>query len=259
MFTLSWIHIAIVIVGIGVLAAVTWRLAVTRPTAASTKAASIPLTLVRVTRVLAVFYAAATVIGTVTVVVQHLISDSVAVRMPVRPFWPSLPETVEISGTTAEVVGGGFDHAMVSVTGLDTVTRVWLASGAAVQGATNVVIGIVVVLLCTSIIKQNPFRGALLRGINLTGAAVIVGGLGWQICDAVAGSRASAQVLRATGWSLDTAEVDWTDVRQVIGLPNEGYGWTLDFWPIWVGLALFVVAVVFRYGRTLQNDTDGLV
>lgn len=127
------------------------------------------------------------------------------------------------------------------------------------QGATNVVIAVVVVMLCTSIIRQDPFRPALTRGINLTATSIIAGGLGWQVCDAVAGGLASSQVLRATGWSLDTAEIDWTDIRQVIGLPMEGHEWTLDFWPIWVGLALFAVAAVFRYGQELQRDSDGLV
>ncbi|WP_105036699.1 hypothetical protein [Cryobacterium aureum] len=79
-----------------------------------------------------------------------------------------------------------------------------------------------------------PFRPALTRGINLTATTIIVGGLGWQVCDAVAGGLASFQVLRATGW-------------------------TLDFWPIWVGLALFAVAAVFRYGQKLQRDFDELV
>lgn len=214
---------------------------------------------VRVTRIIAILYAVVTMLGTVADALQRLLSDAVSVRLPVKPFWPSLPSTVEVTGTTADVVGGGFDHAVVTVAGLDTAPRVWLAAGDVLQGATNVVIAVVVVMLCTSIIRQDPFRPALTRGINLTATSIIAGGLGWQVCDAVAGGLASSQVLRATGWSLDTAEIDWTDIRQVIGLPMEGHEWTLDFWPIWVGLALFAVAAVFRYGQELQRDSDGLV
>lgn len=218
-----------------------------------------PTTAVRVTQIIAIVYAALTLIGTVASALERLLSDAVRVRLPVDPFWPGLPSTVEVTGTTASVVGGGFDHAVVDVTGLDTATRVWLAAGDVLQGTTNVVIGVVVAVLCTSVLRQNPFRPALTRGINLTAASIIVGGLGWQVCDAVAGGLASAQVLRATGWSLDVAKLDWTDIRQVIGLPGEGHEWTLDFWPIWVGLALFALAAVFRYGQKLQKDTAGLV
>jgi hypothetical protein len=215
------------------------------------------MTWIRVARVIAIGYAAASVIGTVYDTLEGLLSDTVMVNLPVGQFWPRLPSTVELSGTTADVVGGGFDQAMVEVSGLDTTTQVWLAAGGVLQGTTNVVIGLTVVLLCTSIIQHNPFRAK--RGINLAAAAIIVGGLGWQICDAVAGGLASTQVLGATGSSLDTSKVHWNDVRDVIGLPAAASEWTVDFWPIWVGLALFAVSAAFQYGQKLQKDTAGLV
>ena len=256
MLALSWWH---ALVAIGLLGAIAALVVVGRRSAAGADGGVTPTRAVRVTRIIALAYAALTVMGTISSILPTLFADTVAVRLPVKPFWPSLPNTAEVTGTTAEVVGGGFDHALVSVAGLDTATRVWLASGDVLQGAMNVVIGVVVAVLCTSIIKENPFRPALTGSINLTATAIIVGGLGWQVCDAVAGGLAGSQVLRATGWSVDPAEIDWMDIRQVVGLPMEGHGWTLDFWPIWVGLALFAVAAVFRYGQKLQKDSDGLV
>lgn len=256
MVGLTWWSVLAVL---GLLGAVAALVVVNRRSATSV-GSDVGLTrAVRVTRVIAIAYAALTVIGSIASIVPTLINDTVTVRLPVKQFWPSLPNTAEVTGTTADVVGGGFDHAMVVVAGLDTATRVWLAAGNVLQGATNVVIGVVVAVLCTSVIRQNPFRPALTGGINLTAAAIIVGGLGWQVCDAIAGGLAASQVLRATGWSVDVAEIDWMDMREIIGLPSEGYGWTLDFWPIWGGLALFAVAAVFRYGQELQKDADGLV
>ena len=256
MAALTWWNALVVIVVLGAIT-ILWVVGRrSRPRVGTEVGAS---TAIRVTRIIAFVYAAVSVVGTVAGALQNLFSETVSMRLPVKPFWPSLPSTVEVTGTTADVVGGGFDHAVVTVAGLDTATRVWLAAGDALQGATNVVIAVVVVVLCTSIIRQDPFRPALTRGINLTATSIIVGGLGWQVCDAVAGGLASSRVLRATGWSLDTAEIDWTDIRQVIGLPMEGHEWTLDFWPVWVGLVLFAVAAVFRYGQKLQRDSDGLV
>ena len=218
-----------------------------------------PTTALRVTRIVAVVYAAASVVGTFADALPNLFSPTVRVRLPVESFWPSLPSTVQLTGTTADVVGGGFNYAMVSVNGLDAATRVWLTASDVLQGATNVVIGVVVAVLCTSILRLDPFRPALTRGINLTAIAIIVGGLGWQVCDAVAGGLASAQVLGATGSSLDTSKVDWNDVRQIIGLPGVGQDWVVDFWPIWIGLTLFAVSAAFRYGQRLQQDNAGLI
>lgn len=218
-----------------------------------------PTTLLRVTRFIAIMYAVASAVGMVVGVIQTVLSETVTVRLPVAEFWPSLPSTVEITGTTADVVGGGFDHAIVAATGLDTAPRVWLAASDVLQGVTAVVIAMVVVVLCTSVIRQNPFRPTLTRGINLTATTILVGGLGWQICDTVAGALASSQVLRPTGWGMNPSQVDWTDVREVIGLPEAGLQITIDFWPIWVALALFAVSAAFQYGQKLQRDTAGLV
>ena len=93
----------------------------------------------------------------------------------------------------------------------------------------------------------------------MTATTIIVGGLGWQVCDAVAGGLASSQVLGATGWTLDTATLDWNDIRQLIGLPWASQDWTVNFWPIGVGLSLFAVSAVFRHGQKLHKDTQGLI
>jgi hypothetical protein len=212
-----------------------------------------------ITRVVAALYTLGAAIGTVFVVFQDFLEESVSVSMPVSQFWPSLPATVKIDGVLAHVVGGGFSTAQVDVAGLDGAARIWLAAGAVAQGSMATLVGVAVIILCTGVIRQNPFRPALTRGINLSAIAVIVGGLGWQVCTAVAGGLVSAQVLAANSWELDESKVHWSDIRQVIGLPESGQQWSVDLWPVWVGLALFAVSAVIRYGERLQKETDGLI
>ncbi len=213
----------------------------------------------RVTRVVAIAWMAIGLVGTLIETFGKLYADTVWVDLPVEGFWPSLPTAAQVSGATAQVTSGGFAQAAVGVAGLDDPTRIWLASGDILQGATGIAIGMVVAVLCTSVIRQNPFHGALIRGINITAASVVVGGLGWQVCDAVAGGLASAQVLGIDGWTLHSDRMNWDDVNEIIGLPRPGYGWSVDFWPIWASLALLAVSAAFRHGQRLQKDTAGLV
>ena len=213
----------------------------------------------RITRVLAILYTLVATIGTTITVLQTLLSSRVAVSMPVRQFWPSLPSTVKVQGESAHVADGGFTTAHVDVTGLDGAARTWLAAGELVQGLTMVLVGAVVVILCTSVIRQDPFRPVLLRGITLSALAILFGGLVWQICGVVGGSLASNEVLGVNAWSLDTAEVHWDDIHDLIGLPEATQDWNIDFWPLWIGLSLLAVSAVFRYGQRLQKETDGLI
>ncbi|MDQ1544109.1 MAG: hypothetical protein QOK08_1747 [Actinomycetota bacterium] len=214
----------------------------------------------RITRIIAVLYSLVAAIGTVITVLQTLLSSRVSVSMPVQQFWPSLPSAVkEVQGVSAHVAGGGFSTAHVDVTGLDAAARTWLAAGELVQGSTTVLIGVVVVILCTSVIRQNPFRPVLMRGISFSAFGILIGGLVWQICGVVGGNLASNQVLGVNGWGLDTANVRWDDIHNLIGLPEASHEWNIDLWPLWIGLSLLAVSAVFRYGHRLQKETDGLI
>ena len=68
-----------------------------------------------------------------------------------------------------------------------------------------------------------------------------------------------------TGWDshFPTIEVsdfiDSTLDALATGLPQPSLGWSLDFWPLFLGLALATVAIAFRYSERLQRDTEGLV
>jgi len=217
-----------------------------------------PLT-VTIVRVMAAIYAGGAVIGTIASVARTITSTSVDVVMPVTPFWPTLPPGAGVEGTTATVVAGGFSQAAVTVDGLDGASRAWLVGEQVFQGATNVVVGVVIFVLCSSILKQDPFRSTLARGITVSAITIMVGGIGWQLCGSIGGWLASEQVLRTTGghWK-DT--ITWPDFDAILGMPQPGgNSWSIDFWPIGAGLALLALGAVFRFGRVIQKDTEGLV
>lgn len=211
----------------------------------------------------AYFVAYIYVIGTVLFTGAQLMSDftskAVQISLPVQEFWPGLPAGAKITGgPTAHVVSGGFTDATVSVSGLNVAARSWLAASSLLQGATILVLAIVVVTLCSTILRNQPFQPAVTRGIRTAGFAVMLGGIGWQTCSANAGLSTSQQVLQ-----LESAEfknrIDFTDITTIIGFPSPSSAFHIDLWPIWVGLAFFALAAAFRYGEHLQRDTEGLV
>lgn len=214
---------------------------------------------VRATRALATIYAVFSIGYAATSVARVGFGEYVTVFLPVRSFWPRLPEGASVDGLTAEVTAGGFTEAQVDVTGLDASARSWLVAEQIIQGATGAIIAIVIALLCSSILRRDPFRATAPRAITLSAVTIAVGGLAWQACGAIGGSLAAGQILDFSGGQIDADTVKWDDYTDIIGVPIPGHQWTLDFWPIAAGLALFALATVFRHGTKLARETDGLV
>jgi hypothetical protein len=210
-------------------------------------------------RVIAWLSIASVALYTGDMMISDFASRSVSVSLPVYEFWPALPPAATITGgPTALVTGGGFTSAQVSVSGLDVAARAWLAASSLLQGATIITIAIVVVTLCSTILRNDPFQPAVARGIRLLGITILVGGLGWQVCSGVGESLASSQVLQLGSTAFQNV-VTWDDINTIIGFPRPTPHIQVDFWPIWVGLAMLVLAAAFRYGERLQRDTEGLV
>jgi len=146
-----------------------------------------------------------------------------------------------------------------TVSGLDLATRVWLAAGNLLMGGTQVVIAISIAVLCTRLRREDPFRGSLTRAIRTAAFTIVFGGLAWQLCLSIAGTLASAQLFRLRSWHASNTLPPLTGGLDLSGLPIPGTDVSVEFWPIWVGLALFAVAAAFQHGEKLQADTDGLV
>lgn len=211
--------------------------------------------LLRTTGVIAVIYALADVIGMLAQVIGKLAGASVEVAMPVATFWPSLKPSVVIEqGPTASVAGGGFDNATVSVKGLDFAARAWLAGGDALIGATFLAIAIVIAMLCFELLGGKPFGGILPRIMSIAATAILIGGLGWQVCYAIGGNMASQQVLTVTGWSI--ADKDVAAGVSETGWPAPTQDFTVSLWPVLIALALAAVGIAFRYGGQVQRDRE---
>lgn len=208
-------------------------------------------------RIGALVYGAVVVVATAVAVIGQLTSDVVEVALPTQTFWPWLPEGVELHHAEgASVVGGGFTEARVSLEGLSTGTRLLLALGALAQGLTQLAITVAVHQLAKRLLGGEPFQPVLSRMVMVAAAALVVGGLLWQVCFDVAGSMAAQEALTIDGWGYpDALGLDDPTVL----LPQPALRVTIDFWPIFIGMALAAVGAAFRRGERLQQDTMGLV
>jgi hypothetical protein len=210
----------------------------------------------KVARVVAVVYGVLVLLGTLITVLQTLLEDAVQLSLPVRTFWPDLRPTVEIlDGPTATVAGGGFEQAEVAVAGLDLTARLLLAGGHALQGITMALIAGAIALLCTRLLAGSPFRPVVSRVMMIAASAVAAGGIAWQICFELAGLLASSQVLTVNAWTASEA----VTAEGVTGLPEPAMGFEIEFWPLFLALALAALAAAFRHGERLQRDVEGLV
>ena len=211
----------------------------------------------RVVRGGAVVYGVIVLILTVLAVGSQLLLDTVEVALPTETFWPVLPEGVEMTpGGDARIVGGGFTETLSSVSGLGMGARALLAAGTLVQGLTQLAVTAAVFLIAHRLLAGEPFRPVVRKAVLLAAAALIGGGILWQVCTGIGEFMAANEVLGAVGWSWD--ESLGIDDPTVL-MPEPRLGITIQFWPIFIGFALAAVAAAFRYGEALERDTVGLV
>ena len=209
----------------------------------------------RVVRGGAVVYGALVLI--LTALGGQLLLDTVEVTLPTETFWPVFPEGVEMfPGGDARLVGGGFTEAVASVTGLGMPTRALLAAGTLVQGLTQLAVTWAVFLIAHRLLAGEPFRPVVRKAVMVAAAALIGGGILWQVLFGIGEFMAAKEVLGSVGWGWDES-VGLEDPSVL--LPEPALRLTIAFWPIFSGLALAAVAAAFRYGEELQRDTAGLV
>ena len=103
-------------------------------------------------------------------------------------------------------------------------------------------------LLIAGVSRRAPGREAhpLLPRLVAGGATLAVGATLAQALGNGAGARAHEQLFFLRPGSID-------------GVDNIAPSWSLDLWPIGVGIVLIVVAGLIRSGERLQRDTKGLV
>ncbi|GAA3905272.1 hypothetical protein [Microbacterium invictum] len=224
---------------------------------ARTKNSDDPSPVVKVTLVVAAFWAAISVLAAIVSVLNVLLNESVTITVPVQEFWPQLPAGTEVDGTTATLDGGGFTSAELVATGLSTGARVCWAIG---QGLGLLVPGAVAAMIavtCFQLLAGRAFAPVVARTSMVTAVVVAVGGIAAQLLSDIGGSMAASEVLGHTGGSYE--EVAGIEDVFDAWLPQPTFVLELPFWPIAAGLAFAALAAVFRYGSRLQRDTEGLV
>jgi hypothetical protein len=186
-----------------------------------------------------------------------------------RPFWPEMPKSLHYySNAVAKLNSGGFQNAHVFVFHASLGARIWLATQALATGVLFVSIFIAVRQVAIATERGASFREVSGPWLRRTAWIVIISGEVAAIA-ATVGNALVATDLSGTGfgWEAEktipnpfTYELNGitNQVFGYLGL-NQGMGFQLELWPIFVGLGLYLLAKIVDAGKQLQEDTDGLV
>ncbi len=201
-------------------------------------------------------------------VAMMLSAPEVNTRLPFAEFWPQTLPTVQIGqGPTATVVSGSIAEGTAVISGLSLPTRALLAGELIARGAVATVIPIAFFILCRHLRYGSPFASAVSRWGRISAVAIAVGGLGQQILGDIGGYRAAEESLRVTGWSVrDPFAIGDLGGLHGTGLPLPAFSLELEFAPIGLALAVWVITELVTIGARmqaenarLQQDTEGLV
>jgi hypothetical protein len=218
----------------------------------------------RITLTIAILWAAASAAVTLYTILVDLLSTSIPSPVDVAPFWPKVNPTMKLDGISGAVTGGGYDHATFMISGLGLDARLWYAAEALVEGLAVVTIALTIALLCSRVLRGDPFDAIVPRAFTVSGIAVLVGGFLGQIFGQIAGFHVIEETFRAVSaeWTISAPGATESSVTWPSGSENFG----VSSWPLGIALGLFAIAVVFRYGArisreraALAQEVDGLV
>jgi len=195
-----------------------------------------------------------------------LVDAPATVTVPLHVMAPHAARGITIDPAPAHIVGGGVDRATLELTGLSVPTRALLVASDALQAATAVLLGIIVVRLARSLAAGDPFRVGF-RSLSTASIVLLAGGTAWTVLGDLGAWRAGQEALAVPGWSASKAyAVLIRSTDDIDGILSQ-YGWprpadltlTLPLWPLGAALGLALLAAVFRAGVRLRRDTEGLV
>lgn len=211
----------------------------------------------RATFALAIFYAVSIATITIAAVWNDLANRNVSASIPVAPYSPTINPTLKLDGVAATLIGAQYDHATLTVAGLGIDSRLWLAAATLTAALAQIIVALTIALLCHRVATGNPFTRIVPRAITISGIAILAGGLLSQICARVAALRVIDTTLNARGahWLARPGTLNPTSAAW----PHGNVEFAIDLWPLGIALALFALAVVFRYGAKLQRDRDALL
>lgn len=147
-------------------------------------------------------------------------------------------------------VAGGYESVWIDVVGVPLGARWMFFAAAALPLAATTAIGVAIVWLAISLLRGHPFARRLPIGIGIAAVAVGVADMGAQITASVGRSlvieHLDPRVITAGG----TGNGPYEGLASVLNLDPASLAWAF-------GLAL--VAVAFRIGSRLQQETETLV
>lgn len=196
-------------------------------------------------------------IGVTLGVITHLTVNPLPMTVPVSSFWTGALPGIEITGgPTATVDGGGFTSAEIHVSGVSVAARITWTISQALWGLVPAAIAATLAVACFQLLAGRAFATTVHRVILIAAIVVAVGGVAASLLGEIAGNLASTELfaVNSAQWhdipGIDDALEWWPDPR-----------WSLTFplWPVAAGLGLAALAAIFRYGSSLERDTEGLV
>lgn len=201
---------------------------------------------ISVTLTIAAWWVALFVIGTPIAIVQTLASASVWVPdAPVSIMWPDpLPCGTDDAGTAPYLECASTPSANLTIVGLSIAPRLLLAAGQLLGNVLLATPAAVIAILCFQLLRGRPFSRLAVRVLLIAAFIVLVAGIGVDIVTGIGRGLAAAEVLPAEGDGATS---------------SAAFNLTVQLWPIGAALGLAALAAVFRYGFTLQRETEGLV
>ncbi|MET0161931.1 MAG: hypothetical protein ABW204_04695 [Microbacteriaceae bacterium] len=187
----------------------------------------------------ALLVGAAAVLFGGTQLIIDAVGDAVPLRLEVDH---ALPEG--IGGGTATLIEGAYDSAAVSASGLSAgvVTLLTVARGFGLL--TTAAVAWSVAWLAWKLLRGQPFAASVGNALVTAGGSLAIGGL---LSQGLGGFGA------------------WIAIEELLGDVSAGADpffpliMGFDPAPLGYGLAMMLIALAFERGRSLQQDTDGLV
>ncbi|CAI3799315.1 DUF2975 domain-containing protein [Pseudarthrobacter sp. MM222] len=187
---------------------------------------------------------AAALVAAVTTVmtiigILNLSAGSTTLRLPADLARDSFQPAPRIAADA--VVSGRFTEMEVTMNGVPAPEAVLLAWSAVLNQVCILAVAALVIFLCLRMRRERLFTSAAVWAIGLCGAALAVTG-------------SAAQILSGTGRGLLAERLtDATNSGEAVYVTDFNFGTLI------AGLVMVLFAGVFRFGRRLQQDTDGLV
>lgn len=216
-----------------------------------------PMPVLRITGLIAAFWAGFAVVMAGVILITSLTADAVSLTIPVDVFWPQLPTGTTIEGLTATRIGGGFTSAEVTATGLSLSVRILWGLGQALNWLLSAAVAGLVAVACNQMRRGHAFADIVIRLITITATAVVIVGCTAALMSDIGSSLAAREILQWSGASYP--EIAGISDAMDAWMPQPGMTITFPLSPVAAGLALGALATIFRYGSVLQRDTAGLV